>query len=100
MSTQTEAQEPQIGRTIGLAVIMVLLLRELTVPRTLLSGIKNILDIPKDIIRLLLRTLLIFKPLFDLIGSLLAVVRAALIVAVFGIVVMRLLDSLGVFKTR
>lgn len=100
MSTQTEAREPQIGRMIGLAVMMVLLLRELTVPRTLLSGVKNIFDIPRDMIRLLLRTLLIFKPLFDLVGSLFAVVRAALILAVFGIVVMRLIDSLGMLKAR
>jgi len=100
MSTQTDAQDPQIGRIIGMAVMVVLLLRELTVPRTLLSGVKNVFDVPMDLLRLLLGVLSIFKPLFDLIGSLLAIVRAALILALFGFVVTRLIDSLGMLKAR
>ncbi|NLE50709.1 MAG: hypothetical protein GX613_04825 [Chloroflexi bacterium] len=100
MSVQTESQQPQIGRMIGMAVMMVLLLRELTVPRAVLSGVKNVFDVPMDLLRLLFRSLMVFKPLLDLIGSLLAIVRAALILAVFGVVVTKLLDSLGMMKLR
>lgn len=100
MTTQTESQDPQVGRMIGMAVMMVLLLRELTVPRAVLSGVKNTIDVPFDILRLLRRALMVFKPLLDLIGSLLAIARAALVLAVFSFVLTRLLDSLGMMKLR
>lgn len=99
MTTQSQTRDPQLGRMIGMGVVTLLLLRELMVPRTLLSGVKNIFDVPKDLLRLLLRTLLVFKPLIDLIGSLFAIVRAALILGVFGVIVMKVLDLLGVMRT-
>lgn len=98
MTTQTETRDPQLGRMIGIGVVVLLIMRELMLPRTLLSGVKNIFDVPKDLLRLVLRALMIFKPLIDLIGSLFAIARAALIVGVFGVIIIRTLELLGVLQ--
>ncbi len=100
MNTTTQRTEPQLGRALLMAVVLILLLRELFAPRTLVSGVKNVFDVPKDLLRLILRALMIFKPFFDLIGSLFAIARAALLLTVFGVVITRLLDSIGVLRAR
>ncbi|HMM29878.1 MAG: hypothetical protein AAGU78_15065 [Chloroflexota bacterium] len=100
MTTQTETRDPQLGRMIGIGVVTLLVLRELMLPRTVLSGVKNVFDVPKDLLRVLLRALLIFKPLIDLIGSLFAIARAALILGVFGVIVFRMMELLGLLRPR
>lgn len=100
MTTQTETRDPQLGRMMGIGVVTLLVLRELMLPRTVLSGVKNVFDVPKDLLRVLLRALLIFKPLIDLIGSLFAIARAALILGVFGVIVFRMMELLGLLRPR
>ncbi len=100
MTTQTETRDPQLGRMIGVGVLTLLVLRELMLPRTVLSGVKNIFDVPKDLLRVLLRALMIFKPLLDLIGSLFAIARAALILGIFGVIVFRAMELLGLLRPR
>jgi len=100
MTTQTETRDPQLGRMIGIGVVTLLVLRELMLPRTVLSGVKNVFDVPKDLLRVLLRALLILKPLIDLIGSLFAIARAALILGVFGVILFRMMELLGLLRPR
>lgn len=100
MTTQTETRDPQLVRMIGIGAVMLLILRELLLPRALLSGVKNIFDVPKDLLRVLLHALMIFKPLIDLIGSLFAIARAALILGVFGVIAFRVLELLGLLRPR